>query len=66
MDFSIYPMAVVLLGYFVLGTAGFGSALIIVPIWAWNWPLSVVVPLVLLIDVPAAVLHTGLNLRQAV
>ncbi len=57
-------MAVVLVGYFVLGTAGFGSALIIVPLLAWDWPLAFVVPLVLLIDVPAAVLHTGLNFRQ--
>jgi uncharacterized membrane protein YfcA len=64
MEISLYSMTVVLLGYFVLGTAGFGSALIIVPLLAWNWPLAFVVPLVLLIDVPAAVLHTGLNFRQ--
>jgi len=64
MDLNLYAMAVVLLGYFVLGTAGFGSALIVVPLLAWNWPLSFVVPLVLLIDVPAAILHTGLNFRQ--
>ena len=63
-DFDFYAMAVVLMGYFVLGIAGFGSALIIVPLLAWNWPLAFVVPLVLLIDVPAAVLHTGLNFRQ--
>ena len=64
MELSLHSMTVVLLGYFVLGTAGFGSALIIVPLLAWNWPLAFVVPLVLLIDVPAAVLHTGLNFRQ--
>lgn len=64
MDLSLYAAAVVLLGYFVLGTAGFGSALIIVPLLAWDWPLAFVVPLVLLIDIPAAVLHTGLNFRQ--
>lgn len=63
-DFDFYALAVVLMGYFVLGLAGFGSALIIVPLLAWNWPLAFVVPLVLLIDVPAAVLHTGLNFRQ--
>ena len=63
-EFDFYAMAVVLMGYFVLGIAGFGSALIIVPLLAWNWPLAFVVPLVLLIDVPAAVLHTGLNFRQ--
>ena len=64
MEVSYFAMAVVLLGYFVLGTAGFGSALIMVPLLAWDWPIAFVVPLVLLIDVPAAVLHTGLNFRQ--
>jgi uncharacterized membrane protein YfcA len=64
MEVGIYQFAVVLLGYFVLGIAGFGSALIIVPLLAWDWPLATVVPLVLLIDVPAAILHTGLNFRQ--
>lgn len=64
MEFNIFATAVVLVGYFVLGTAGFGSALIIVPLLAWDWPLAFVVPLVLLIDVPAAILHTGLNFRQ--
>lgn len=64
MEISYFAMAVVLLGYFVLGTAGFGSALIMVPLLAWDWPIAFVVPLVLLIDVPAAVMHTGLNFRQ--
>ncbi len=64
MDISLYSVAVIFAGYFVLGTAGFGSALIIVPLLAWHWPLAFVVPLVLLIDVPAAVLHTGLNFKQ--
>jgi uncharacterized membrane protein YfcA len=63
-DLNFFAMAVVLLGYFVLGTAGFGSALIIVPLLSWNWSLAFVVPLVLLIDVPASLLHTGLNFRQ--
>lgn len=64
MEAGLFQFAVVFLGYFVLGIAGFGSALIIVPLLAWDWPLALVVPLVLLIDVPAAILHTGLNLRQ--
>ena len=66
MEVGLYQFAVVFVGYFVLGIAGFGSALIIVPLLAWNWPLAMVVPLVLLIDVPAAILHTGLNFRQVV
>ena len=64
MEAGLFQFAVVFLGYFVLGIAGFGSALIIVPLLAWDWPLAMVVPLVLLIDVPAAMLHTGLNFRQ--
>ena len=55
MEASLYQFAVVFVGNFVLGIAGFGSALIIVPLLAWDWPLAVVVPLVLLIDVPAAI-----------
>ena len=66
MEVGLYQFAVVFVGYFVLGIAGFGSALIIVPLLAWNWPLAMVVPLVLLIDVPAAILHMGLNFRQVV
>ncbi len=64
MEAGLFQFAVVFVGYFVLGIAGFGSALIIVPLLAWDWPLAMVVPLVLLIDVPAAILHTGLNFRQ--
>lgn len=60
----LYPAAVVLLGYVVLGITGFGSALVIVPLLAWRWPLAEVVPLVLLLDVPASLLLGGLNLRH--
>lgn len=51
------------LGYGVLGLVGFGSALIIVPLMSWHWPLAFIVPLMLLLDIPASLLHTGLNLR---
>lgn len=60
----IYAVFVVLLGYVVLGISGFGSALIIVPLLAWKWPLVSVVPLVLLMDTPASVLHARLNNTQ--
>ena len=50
----LYPMGVVLLGYTVLGLTGFGSALVVVPLLAWNWPLPAVVALTLLMDVPAS------------
>lgn len=59
-----YPMGVVLLGYTVLGLTGFGSALVIVPLLAWQWPLPQVVALTLLMDVPASAFHSGLNWRQ--
>jgi uncharacterized membrane protein YfcA len=64
MQEMLYPAAVVLLGYVVLGITGFGSALVIVPLLAWRWPLPEVVPLVLLLDVPASLLLGGLNLRH--
>lgn len=64
MNELLYPAAVVLLGYVVLGITGFGSALVIVPLLAWHWPLAEVVPLVLLLDVPASLLLGGLNLRH--
>jgi uncharacterized membrane protein YfcA len=60
----VYPAGVVLLGYTVLGLTGFGSALVIVPLLAWQWPLPEVVALTLLMDVPASAFHSGLNWRQ--
>jgi uncharacterized membrane protein YfcA len=60
----LYPMGVVLLGYSVLGLTGFGSALVVVPLLAWNWPLPAVVALTLLMDVPASAFHSGLNWRH--
>lgn len=60
----LIPMGAVLLGYTVLGLTGFGSALVIVPLLAWNWPLPEVVALTLLMDVPASAFHSGLNWRQ--
>lgn len=59
-----WPALAVLLGYTVLGITGFGSSLIIVPLLTWIWPLPEVVALTLLLDLPACVMHGGLNLRQ--
>jgi len=64
MDEWIYPLCVVGAGYTVLGLTGFGSALVIVPLLAWRWPLPEVVALTLLMDVPASMFHSGLNWRQ--
>ncbi len=60
----LYPMGVVLLGYTVLGLTGFGSALVVVPLLAWQWSLPEVVAMTLLMDVPASAFHSGLNWRQ--
>lgn len=59
-----YAALVVFAGYVVLGITGFGSALIVVPLLAWKWPLPQVVALVLLLDLAAAALHGGLNAAQ--
>lgn len=60
----LYLLGVVLAGYVVLGITGFGSALVLVPLLALQWPLPEVVALAILIDIPASLLHGGLNLRQ--
>ena len=59
----IWPFSVVACAYFILGIAGFGSALISVPLLAWIWPLPEVVGLVLLMDIPTSLIHGGLNLK---
>ncbi len=59
-----YPALVVLLGYCVFGLTGFGSALVIIPLLSWQWPLSAIVPTVLLLDIPASIAHTGMNLKH--
>lgn len=60
----LYAGLVVLTGYFVLGVTGMGSALIIVPLLAQRWPLPEVVAMAILLDVPASILHGGLNVKQ--
>lgn len=60
----IYPALVLVTGYLVLGITGFGSALVVVPLLAKQWPLPEVVALAILLDIPASILHGGLNLKQ--
>lgn len=64
MEWSWYPALVVLLGYKVFGLTGFGSALVIIPLLSWKWPLGLIVPTVLLLDVLASISHTGMNWHQ--
>lgn len=59
-----YPASVILAGYLILGIIGFGSALVVVPLLAGQWPLTEVVALTILLDVPASIIHGGLNLKQ--
>ena len=65
LDFAfVYPALVLIVGYLVLGITGFGSALIVVPLLANRWPLAEVVAMAILLDIPASMLHGGLNMKQ--
>lgn len=57
--------AIVLLAYFIRGIAGFGSGLIAVPLLALFLPLTLVVPMVLLLDFTASLVMGGMD-RQRV
>lgn len=57
---DLLPFLIVMAGYTVLGFTGFGSALVIVPLLSWIWPLTTVVPLVLMLGVLASG-HLGLR-----
>ena len=61
----LLPLMAVFVGYTVLGLTGFGSALVVVPLLAWQWPLPEVVALTLMLDLPASLMHSGLNWRLA-
>lgn len=66
MSFSdaLYAAGVLLLAYFVRGISGFGSGLIAVPLLALRFPLTQVVPFMLLADFAASALVGGLNFRH--
>ena len=64
MNDMLPALMAVIAGYTVLGLTGFGSALVIVPLLAWQWPLPEVVALTLMLDLPASLMHSGLNWRQ--
>lgn len=57
---DLLPFVIVTAGYTVLGFTGFGSALVIVPLLSWIWPLGTVVPLALMMSVLASG-HLGLR-----
>lgn len=60
----LYPVAVLLLAYTIMGITGFGSALVAVPLLTWFWPLPEVVALMIVLDVPASAIHGGLNFKM--
>ena len=64
MNDMLPALIAVIAGYTVLGLTGFGSALVIVPLLAWQWPLPEVVALTLMLDLPASLMHSGLNWRR--
>lgn len=59
-----YPVGVALLAYVVLGAVGFGSALILVPLLAWRYPLPLVVSVALMLDIISSAFHAYLNRHE--
>ncbi|MDH5298109.1 MAG: sulfite exporter TauE/SafE family protein [Desulfobulbaceae bacterium] len=57
--------AVLFCAYLIRGIAGFGSALVAVPLLTMSWPLTLVVPVVGLLDYCASLTH-GLQGRRLV
>jgi uncharacterized membrane protein YfcA len=60
----LYAAAILLLAYFVRGISGFGSGLIAVPLLALRFPLSVVVPFMLIMDFSASALVGGVTFKH--
>lgn len=65
MDNIPYVVIVITVAYVVRGIAGFGSALIAVPLLALTQPITVVVPLVVLLDYLCSATQ-GVKNRQAI
>ncbi len=61
----LFPAAVIFFAYIIRGMAGFGSALIAVPLLAFVYPLTIVVPLVVLLDYVSSAIH-GIQYREAI
>lgn len=60
----VYAAGILLLAYFIRGVSGFGSGLVAVPLLALMFPLTTVVPFILLMDFTASLVLGGLNLKQ--
>lgn len=64
LEHYLFAALIVLIAYFIRGIAGFGSGLIAVPLLALFLPLTLVVPLILLLDFTASLVVSGLNLQR--
>lgn len=61
----LFPASVLFFAYLVRGIAGFGSALIAVPLLALTLPLTIVVPLVVFLDYVGSA-SQGMNNRECI
>jgi uncharacterized protein len=59
-----YAALILTLAYLIRGVTGFGSGLIAVPLLALMFPLTLVVPAILLLDFSASFLLGGLNFNR--
>jgi len=66
--YTLYPLAslIALAAYFVRGIAGFGSALVAAPLLAQMLPLSIVVPLVVILDNSGSIVQAWRHRRLIV
>ena len=62
---ALYGAGVFFFAYLIRGIAGFGSALIAVPLLTMQWPLAMAVPVVGLLDYIASISH-GLQGRRLI
>ena len=61
----IFPASVIFFAYLIRGVAGFGSALIAVPLLALSFPLTIVVPMVVFLDYLGSA-SQGINNRDKI
>ena len=61
----LFPASVLFFAYLIRGIAGFGSALIAVPLLALTLPLTIVVPLVVFLDYLGSA-SQGMNNRECI
>lgn len=62
---ALWSAAILGLAFFIRGIAGFGSGLIAIPLLALFLPLTVVVPVIALLDYSAAAMH-GIHHRERI